>query len=49
MENVVDLWVLVDLEGISLKKKFLTGLEPENVHIMIGRCVCVVCLVCCVE
>ena len=31
--------VLVDLEGISLKKKFLTGLEPENVHMMIGVCV----------
>ncbi|KAL0973044.1 hypothetical protein UPYG_G00198150 [Umbra pygmaea] len=28
--------ILVDLEGISLRRKFLNGLEPENVHLMIG-------------
>lgn len=29
--------VLVDLEGISLRRKWLSGLEPENVHMMIGN------------
>lgn len=29
--------VLVDLEGISLRRKWLSGLEPENVHMMIGE------------
>lgn len=29
--------ILVDLEGISLRRKWLAGLEPENVHMMIGR------------
>lgn len=29
--------VLVDLEGISLRRKWLSGLEPENVHMMIGK------------
>ncbi|XP_062873001.1 histone-lysine N-methyltransferase 2A-like isoform X2 [Trichomycterus rosablanca] len=28
--------ILVDFEGISLKRKFLHGLEPDNVHLMIG-------------
>ncbi|XP_066565242.1 histone-lysine N-methyltransferase 2A isoform X2 [Amia ocellicauda] len=28
--------ILVDFEGISLRRKFLSGLEPENVHMMIG-------------
>ncbi|XP_061916064.1 histone-lysine N-methyltransferase 2A isoform X2 [Entelurus aequoreus] len=28
--------VLVDLEGMSVKRKWLSGLEPENVHMMIG-------------
>nr|XP_061797132.1 histone-lysine N-methyltransferase 2A-like [Nerophis lumbriciformis] len=28
--------VLVDLEGIRVKRKWLAGLEPENVHLMIG-------------
>ncbi|XP_036381695.1 histone-lysine N-methyltransferase 2A [Megalops cyprinoides] len=28
--------ILVDFEGISLRRKFLNGLEPENVHMMIG-------------
>ncbi|KAI4886853.1 hypothetical protein NFI96_021452, partial [Prochilodus magdalenae] len=28
--------VYVDFEGISLRKKFLTGLEPESVNVMIG-------------
>lgn len=29
--------ILVDLEGISLRRKWLAGLEPENVHMMIGK------------
>ena len=28
--------ILVDLEGISMRRKFLTGLQPENIHMMIG-------------
>uniref|UniRef100_A0A1A8V3E7 Histone-lysine N-methyltransferase n=1 Tax=Nothobranchius furzeri TaxID=105023 RepID=A0A1A8V3E7_NOTFU len=28
--------ILVDLEGISLRRKWLAGLEPENIHMMIG-------------
>ncbi|XP_048477118.1 uncharacterized protein LOC125488231 [Rhincodon typus] len=28
----------VDFEGITLRRKFLTGLEPENVNMMIGEC-----------
>ncbi|XP_060107615.1 histone-lysine N-methyltransferase 2A [Heteronotia binoei] len=28
--------VFVDFEGISLRRKFLNGLEPENIHVMIG-------------
>lgn len=28
--------VFVDFEGISLRRKFLNGLEPESVHVMIG-------------
>uniref|UniRef100_A0A8D2KWD9 Histone-lysine N-methyltransferase n=1 Tax=Varanus komodoensis TaxID=61221 RepID=A0A8D2KWD9_VARKO len=28
--------VYVDFEGISLRRKFLNGLEPENIHMMIG-------------
>uniref|UniRef100_A0A8C2ZN11 Histone-lysine N-methyltransferase n=1 Tax=Cyclopterus lumpus TaxID=8103 RepID=A0A8C2ZN11_CYCLU len=28
--------ILVDLEGIRLRRKWLAGLEPENVHMMIG-------------
>uniref|UniRef100_A0A3B3XAD6 Histone-lysine N-methyltransferase n=1 Tax=Poecilia mexicana TaxID=48701 RepID=A0A3B3XAD6_9TELE len=28
--------ILVDLEGISLRRKWLAGLEPENVHMIIG-------------
>ncbi|XP_048838562.1 histone-lysine N-methyltransferase 2A isoform X2 [Brienomyrus brachyistius] len=28
--------VLVDFEGINLRRKFLSGLETENVHMMIG-------------
>ncbi|KAL6471058.1 hypothetical protein MHYP_G00197080 [Metynnis hypsauchen] len=28
--------ILVDFEGISLRRKFLSGLEPDNVHMMIG-------------
>nr|XP_055052439.1 histone-lysine N-methyltransferase 2A isoform X1 [Misgurnus anguillicaudatus] len=28
--------VLVDFEGISLRKKFINGLEPNNIHMMIG-------------
>lgn len=29
--------ILVDMEGINLRRKWLAGLEPENVHMMIGR------------
>ncbi|XP_072319008.1 histone-lysine N-methyltransferase 2A [Eucyclogobius newberryi] len=28
--------VLVDIEGMSLKKKWLSGLEPDDVHMIIG-------------
>lgn len=28
--------ILVDLEGMTLRRKWLAGLEPENVHMMIG-------------
>ncbi|KAK1899691.1 Histone-lysine N-methyltransferase 2A [Dissostichus eleginoides] len=28
--------ILVDLEGISFRRKWLAGLEPENIHMMIG-------------
>ncbi|XP_049323140.1 histone-lysine N-methyltransferase 2A [Astyanax mexicanus] len=28
--------ILVDFEGISLRRKFLNGLEPDKVHMMIG-------------
>ncbi|KAK3531207.1 hypothetical protein QTP70_015124 [Hemibagrus guttatus] len=28
--------ILVDFEGISLRRKFLHGLEPDQVHMMIG-------------
>uniref|UniRef100_A0A8C9ZQW5 [histone H3]-lysine(4) N-methyltransferase n=1 Tax=Sander lucioperca TaxID=283035 RepID=A0A8C9ZQW5_SANLU len=28
--------VYVDFEGISLRRKFLTGLEPESINLMIG-------------
>lgn len=35
--------VLVDLEGISLRRKWLAGLEPENVHMMIGRLIAAKC------
>lgn len=28
--------VYVDFEGISLRRKFLTGLEPELINVMIG-------------
>ncbi|XP_036410988.1 histone-lysine N-methyltransferase 2B-like isoform X2 [Megalops cyprinoides] len=28
--------VFVDFEGISLRRKFLTGLEPESINMMIG-------------
>lgn len=31
--------VLVDLEGISLRRKWLSGLEPDNVNMMIGKMV----------
>ena len=30
--------ILVDFEGISLRRKFLSGVEPENIHMMIGTC-----------
>ncbi|TNN75525.1 Histone-lysine N-methyltransferase 2B [Liparis tanakae] len=28
--------ILVDLEGLRLRRKWLAGLEPENLHMMIG-------------
>ncbi|XP_070621810.1 histone-lysine N-methyltransferase 2A isoform X2 [Erythrolamprus reginae] len=28
--------VFVDFEGVSLRRRFLNGLEPENIHVMIG-------------
>lgn len=28
--------ILVDFEGISLRKKFSKGLEPNSIHMMIG-------------
>ncbi|XP_063797869.1 histone-lysine N-methyltransferase 2A [Pseudophryne corroboree] len=28
--------VFVDFEGINLRRKFLNGFEPENIHMMIG-------------
>jgi len=31
--------VYVDFEGISLRRKFLTGLEPELINVMIGKLV----------
>lgn len=30
----------MDFEGISLRRKFLTGLEPESINLMIGWCFC---------
>lgn len=30
--------VYVDFEGINLRRKFLTGLEPESINVMIGTC-----------
>lgn len=29
--------VYLDFEGISLRRKFLTGLEPEIINVMIGK------------
>lgn len=31
--------VYVDFEGITLRRKFLTGLEPESINMTIGKCV----------
>lgn len=31
--------VYVDFEGISLRRKFLTGVEPELINVMIGKMV----------
>lgn len=36
--------VLVDFEGISLRRKFVNGLEPDNIHMMIGMYVFAGCL-----
>lgn len=33
--------VYVDFEGISLRRKFLTGLEPELINVMIGNAIIV--------
>lgn len=35
--------ILVDLEGVSLRRKWLAGLEPENVHMMIGKLIAAEC------
>lgn len=32
--------VYVDFEGISLRRKFLTGLEPDLINVMIGKLFC---------
>lgn len=29
--------VYVDFEGINLRRKFLTGLEPESINMTIGK------------
>lgn len=29
--------VYVDFEGINLRRKFLTGIEPESINMTIGR------------
>lgn len=34
--------VYVDFEGISLRRKFLTGLEPELVNVMIGNAIIII-------
>lgn len=34
--------VYVDFEGISLRRKFLTGLEPELINVMIGNDIIIV-------
>lgn len=34
--------VYVDFEGISLRRKFLTGLEPELINVMIGNDIIVI-------
>lgn len=33
--------VYVDFEGINLRRKFLTGLEPESINMTIGENKCV--------
>lgn len=32
--------VYVDFEGINLRRKFLTGLEPESINMTIGKNIC---------
>ncbi len=34
----------MDFEGISLRRKFVNGLEPDNIHMMIGLYVFARCL-----
>ncbi|CAG14574.1 unnamed protein product, partial [Tetraodon nigroviridis] len=34
--------VYVDFEGISLRRKFLTGLEPELINVMIGIAIIII-------
>lgn len=36
--------VLVDFEGIRLRRKFVNGLEPDNIHMMIGLYVVAGCV-----
>lgn len=33
----------MDFEGINLRRKFLTGLEPESINMTIGNNLNVVC------
>lgn len=36
--------VYVDFEGINLRRKFLTGLEPETINMTIGKNILVMCV-----
>lgn len=37
--------VHVDFEGINLRRKFLTGLEPGSINMTIGKKICVLSVV----
>ena len=34
----------MDFEGINLRRKFLTGLEPETINMTIGKNIWVMCV-----